>query len=238
MVSARLYIAVPCHNRKAVVEQCLPTIAAGKEPNDLLVGYNDGSTEYGPGLLMTLGADHFIDHPHIGIEAGRRRHFTDFIARKEFTHLYLTDADALHDPLWRIQALALQARYFDAPICLYNTAAHERMQGNTWRDNPDESVIWRRFAPGISHLLTRDHCEKVVAWLQANPTAAHWNWDWTVPAILNYQFGVSRVSYVDHLGKGGYHHPEDEGWDGGDRALNPTTWLVEKRQLCVQALQS
>lgn len=229
----KIYVAVPCHNRKAIAEQCLPTIAPGLTHEDMLMLYNDGSTEYGSDFLLGLGFRCAVCQTgNIGIEAQRRRHFEHF-ANTACTHLYLTDADALHDPSWRFEALRLHEKYAGAPICLYNTPAHANMEGNTI--DVGQEVIWRRVAPGISYFLSREQAMQVVQALQTIH-AVHWNWDWTVPQILNYRMAISKVSLVDHIGLGGYHHPPHEGLDGGDRALNPTPWLVEKRAEVVKAL--
>lgn len=236
-MNARIMICIPCHNRKAVVEQCLPTVMEGMADGDQCHGYNDGSTDYEEeSFLLGLGCDVAHCGKQHGIEVQRRLHFVDFDNSPQFSHLYLTDSDAIHDPFWRTYALRLQHQCAGAPICLYNTQAHVRLNGNTIEDNPASEVIWRRVAPGISYLLTREHCEKVLAALPHLPE--HWNWDWTVPALLGNHFAVSRVSYVDHIGYGGMHHPENEGLDGGDRALFPTDFLVQKRKEVVAALSA
>ncbi len=161
-------------------------------------------------------------------------HFLDFDPER-FTHLYLTDSDALHDPNWRTELLKISAKYDAAPVCGYNTQAHARIEGNTIEDSPlVDDVLWRRVAPGISYLLTAAHVAKVVKALPMMPS--HWNWDWTVPGILGHQFAISRVGYVDHIGHGGMHHPVPEGLDGGDRVMSPTPWLVTKRAEVVKKL--
>jgi glycosyltransferase involved in cell wall biosynthesis len=232
-MNPKIYIAVPCHNRKAIVRQCLPTIRAGMQEGDLMVAYDDGSKEYGPTFLEQW-ADVAVREPNpIGIERQRANHFRAFWA-SDFDYLYLTDSDALHSINWRVQAERLVNECSPAPVCLYNTAAHVRLVNNTILDDPASDVIWRRVAPGISYMLDRNHARQIVAALPQMP--AHWNWDWTVPAILGHRFAVSRVSFVDHLGLGGMHHPPTEGLDGGDRALNPAPDLIELRAKAVKAL--
>lgn len=233
-MDAKLYIAIPVHNRFAIAEECIPTVRAGMEKGDRLVIHIDGGSRETPSAVMRSADEYHRQIYNIGIERQRRVHFMDFARCAAYTHLYLTDADALHDPGWRSELLRIQEKYGGAPVCGYNTQAHARLVGNTIEESPE--VIWRRVAPGISYLLTREHVEKVVRWLEANPTAEHWNWDWTVPALLGHRFAVARTSCVDHIGYGGYHHPPEEGWDGGDRALNPTPWLVEKRSQVVGLL--
>lgn len=237
-MSTRIFIAIPVHNRRAIVEQCVPTVAAGMGDGDHLQVFRDGH-DHGTGkeFLYPLGADHVWDTPQaIGIERQRRLHFEQFMreVNKDFTHLYLTDSDAIHDPNWREEALWLERNVVGNGVCLYNTQAHARLDGNTLGELG--RVTWRRFAPGISYLLKREHVEKVVAWLNNNP-AEHWHWDWTVPTILGNKFIVSTQSYVDHIGHGGMHHPEAEGYEGGDRCLNPTDWLVAKRSEIVDKLK-
>jgi hypothetical protein len=235
-VSARIYIAVPVHNRLALAAACVPTIADGMATDDMLAIYDDGSE---PSATFDGSKFTHIRHrlvcctPSIGIEEQRRIHFKDFWAREEFTHLYLTDADAPHDPEWRARALALQAEHGGAPVCLYDTEAHARLPGNTIIDDPSSNVIWRRVAPGISYLLTQQHVERV---MKALPHMPRWNFDWTIPALLGHRFAISRTSLVEHIGIGGLHHPADAGYDGGDRAKNPTSWLIAKRAEIVASL--
>ncbi len=231
----KIYIAVPCHNRKRIVELCLPTLKSNCAPGDSIVLYNDGSTEYDCLWLNRFGHRvHDFTKP-IGIEAQRRKHFFDFWKDESFTHLYLTDSDAIHSPAWRKKAIWLQQRYGGAPVCLYNTEAHVRLKGNTLEDNPESEVIWRAVAPGISYFLTREHVAKIVRALPHLPE--HWHWDWQTPALLSNRMAISRDSYVDHIGVGGMHHPANKGVNGGDRALNPTPWLVSKRTEIVKALE-
>jgi len=234
----KILVCVPCHNRKQITELCVPTIAEGMERapgRDILNLYNDGSDEYGQSFLYGLGADNVAEmSPAIGIERQRKIHFGDFNPDR-FTHLYLTDADALHDPNWRYKALELQNRYHGLPVCLYDTLAHSSLKGNTIADDPNHPVIVRRVAPGISYLLTAEHVARVMKAMPELP--AHWHWDWTTPAILGHQMIISRESHVDHIGLGGMHHPKDAGLDEGDRALNPTPFLVQLRAQVVGKLK-
>lgn len=264
-MSARIFIAIPVHNRRAIVEQCVPTVIAGMTQEDQLVIYDDGSTEWDremwiPGGKMVNGwipstfrsAIYNLEITPVGIERQRRRHFMDFAQRATpftvtgrgadflhesvggFTHLYLTDSDAIHDPNWRHELLRLQ-KLHDAPICGYNTEAHARLPGNTIMDDPQQEVLWRKVAPGISYLLTREHVRKVVDAIAHIPDPLHW--DWTVPSILGNRFAITRRSVVDHIGHGGMHHPEAEGYEGGDRCTSPTDWLVAKRAEIVEKLK-
>jgi hypothetical protein len=234
-MNAKILVCIPCLNRKAIVEQCVPTVRAGLEPQDSLRCYNDGSTEYDTCWLGQFCTDTKGEFKTIGIDAQRREHFIAFAhGERDWTHLYLTDADAIHDPSWRSEALRLQSKYNQAPLCLYDTTAHSRLPGNTIEDDPASEVIWRRVAPGISYLLTAEHVAKVVAALPHLPPV--WHFDWTVPVILGNRFAVSRVGYCDHIGLGGLRHPVNEGPDGGDRATSPTPWLIEKRREIIEAL--
>lgn len=231
-MTPRLYIAIPAYNRRAIVEQCVPTITdlmrdevSGVRVNDdAVIIYDDGSTEYNPAELH-LGQTGFVCGPSMGIDAQRRKHILEFWGNREIhgcTHLYLTDSDCFHDPAWRTGLLALQEEHGGAPVCGYRTKTHADYQNNVFRDVPTENVIWQRFAPGTSYLLTLAHVEKIVQWMPAK-----WSWDWAVPGLLGYKFAVSRVSYLDHIDIGGLHSPESG--VGRERATNPTSWLVAKR---------
>lgn len=240
-MNARILVCIPAHNRAQIVRRCIPTVRAGMADEDVLNCYNDGSTEYGHTMLYECGAHSVAEfQPGVGIEVQRRLHFLAFaeLAPKlGFTNLYLTDSDSPHDPTWREEALRLQAKYGQAPLCLYNTTAHSLMVGNTIEDEAESEVIWRRVAPGISYFLTAEHVAKVVDALPYLPQP-HWNWDWATPALLGGRFAVSRLSYCDHIGVGGYHHPASEGYNGGDRALSSTPWLVNKRADIVRELEA
>lgn len=234
-----LYIAIPLHDRLGIAAECVPTIYAGSSDDDVIALYDDGSTQNHPYLAKRIrDSVSFVETTHqIGIEEQRRKHFLDFVKTdSRFTHLYLTDADAIHDCNWSDYAFYLQRVSGGLPVCLYNTQAHVRLEGNTIEDDPEKPYMIRRVAPGVSYLLTREQAERVAAWLVQFSPSGHWNWDWTVPTIIGGRFAVARQSHVDHIGLGGYHHPENEGLDGGDRALNPTDWLVNKRIEVVQNL--
>jgi len=231
-MNARLYICIPCRNRRAIAELCLPTVKAGAVKGDEMVCYNDGSSEYGSEFLHGCGADVVVDGRNIGIQAQRRNHLKEFLNRIEFTHLYFTDLDAMHDPTWRSHGLRLQQEYGGA-VCLYNTQAHVRLQGNTIEDDPAKEVIFRGVAPGISYLLTRAQVEGFKDYI---PVLQHF--DWEIPALLGNRFTVSRVSFVDHIGYGGERHPAKEGYDGGDVALNPTARLIQMRREVVTKLKA
>ena len=236
-MDVRVMVCIMARDRRRIAELCIPTVKAGLIPGqDKLCLYNDGSTEYGTTFLHECGADLVVSCMQDGIEEQRRRHFREFRTRTEFSHLYLTDADALHDPNWRTEALRLHEKYDGAPVCLYNTEAHERLHGNTI--DVGQEVIWRRVAPGISYFLSRPQAEAVARHLDQPGMPSHWNWDWTTPMVLNNRMAIARTSYVDHIGKGGYHHPDGEGYNGGDRCLNPTPWLIDKRAEVVKLLEA
>jgi hypothetical protein len=218
----RLYIAIPCLNRKAIAEQCLPTVFASRYEGDEVNCYNDGSTEYDAAWLRELGADKAHDCVNMGVDAQREMHIRDFLARPEFTHLYLTDSDAPHDPHWRSRLLDLHTRT-GCLVCGYHTQTHEDMANNVFERRSD--FLLTRFAPGVSYLLSRQQVERLVPFL--NP---RWDFDWAIPAILGYKCTVSDVSCVDHIGAGGMHDRHQSGTVSPERGLNPTPWLVEKRR--------
>jgi hypothetical protein len=240
-MSAKILVCIACHNRRRIAELCLPTVKAGLEPQDTLSLWNDASTEYDDEFLKQWATES-VRHTKtedgddillpVGIQAQRRAHLKMFYyGERDWTHLIFTDHDCLHDPVFRSVALRIQDETCGAPICLYNTMAHVRLPNNTIEDNPSSHVIWRMFAPGCSYLLTAKHVEQIMAQIRYVQ-----NFDWDIPRILGHRFAVSRVSYVDHIGAGGQHHDGSEGFDGGDRCLNPTPFLVEKRKEIVAAL--
>ena len=238
MSQARLYIAVPLYNRRKVVELCVPTIRAGCAPDDAVILYDDGSTEYDSGFWETMNphATGVVWCDSMGIDAQRRKHILEFWGNREIhgcTHLALIDSDIICDPSWREVALSLQSEHGGAPICLYRTQVHADYEGNIFKNDPRENVLWQRFAPGVFYLLTLAHCEKL-----ANHMPERMSWDWWAPGVLGYKMAISRVSYVDHVGWRGMHHKVSDGIEGGDRATNPTEWLVKKRAEIVHALSN
>lgn len=241
-MTPRLLICIPVRNRAAIAMECIPTVAAGADGNhDSLTIWDDGSaTEESEALKKWWdGSDGFDPENQdrlysvkesIGIQRQRRIHLHHFLD-SDFSHLYMTDADMLHDPAWRSEALRLQQKYHGQPLCLYNTDAHASLRNNTRKDDPSEEVIWRHYAPGCSYLLTHQHVER----LRPNIDNLE-HFDWQIPALLGYGFATSRTSYCDHIGFGGERHPKGAGLDEGDRALNPTEWLVAKRREVVGKL--
>lgn len=221
-MSDRLFICIPCFNRRKVVEQCLPTVIASKYAGDEVRCYNDGSTKYGVGFLRALGADWAGNYENMGVDAQRRMHILDFMEAEGFSHAYFTDSDALHDPHWRGRLLEIQNET-GLLTCGYHTATHENYKNNVYARKG--GIVFTRFAPGVSYLLTRKHVEKIAAHLPER-----WSWDWAVPSLLGYQCAVSDVSCVDHIGVGGTHVD--------DVALNPTDWLVKKRAEVMSCLKS
>jgi len=229
-MTPHLLICIACHNRRSVAELCLPTMRDAMHADDSLCLYNDASKEYDAAWLGQFGP--VVDiATAIGIQRMRQVHLQQFLLQTQFTHLYLTDHDCIHDPSWREHGLRIQAKYEQRPLGLYNTPAHADMAGNTISDNPKSEVIWRRFAPGVSYLLTREHVERLAPHID---TMQHF--DWQIPTLIG-PFATSRVSYLDHVGVGGQRHPPHEGADGGDRALFPTPWLVAKRAEVVAKLK-
>jgi glycosyltransferase involved in cell wall biosynthesis len=225
----RIYIAVPCFNRKRLTEIALRSLMETKRPDDLLVGYNDGSHEYTTDWLRQF-CDRAESSVNVGIERQRQRHFIDFW-KSDYDLLYFTDNDTLHDLDWRATGITLLEKY-STPVCLYNTTAHASLPDNLIDDDPESPVIWRRYAPGVSYLMNRRHVGMVMPHVHRLQ-----NFDWDCPRIWGNRMATSRVSWLDHLAHGGIHH-KGTGYDSGDRALNPTPWLVERRRQLVAQLEA
>ncbi len=223
----KLFIAIPVYNRLAIAEQCIPTVRAGCEADDVLVVYDDGSREnVFCSQPLIKAASRIISAPSIGIDAQRREHIKTFWEQRDrhgCTHLYLCDGDSPHDPGWRAHALDLQERY-KAPICLYRTRTHLEYGNNVFRDVPSEDVIWQRFSPGVSLLLTKEMVHRVITVMPER-----WSWDWAIAGFLGYKMAVSRDSYADHVGHMGLHDQHAQGFVSTERSISPTSWLVLKR---------
>jgi len=229
MTQDRITVCIPTYNRRAVAEQCIPTVRAGMEEGDVLMVYDDGSSpDEKPwhSEAIMRAASGFIPTEPIGIDAQRRNHILEFVAGHAIhgrDWLYLTDCDAFHDPDWRRAALTLYRNYGKL-TCLYRTQTHANYVNNIYRDHPGESVIWQRFAPGVSYLLSIADCRILAAHMPAKIA-----WDWWVPGALGHKCAVSRVSYCDHIGYGGMHDRNEPGCASNERATNATEWLVKKR---------
>lgn len=228
-MTPRIFICIPCHNRQAVLQACLPSMLASKYAGDTVRCYNDGSSEYNAEWLLSQGADWAQNCVRIGVDAQRQMHIRDFLEAKEFSHLYLSDSDMLMDPHWRDRLLDIHART-GALTCGYNTQTHEDYAKNTFKREGD--IVWRRFAPGCSYLLSRDQVEKIAALMP--PT---WNFDWAIPGYLGYRCAVSDVSCTDHVGDQGMHDEHQKpGHVSAERCLNPTPFLIEKRKEVLASL--
>lgn len=231
MALVRILICVPVHNRVAIARQCIPTLRASMYAGDHLAIYDDGSTEDVRPLLTHAENESHHARFNVGVDAQRREHILDFKrGSDEFTHLYFSDADAFVDPHWRSRLLDIQART-GLLTCGYHTQVHEDYAKNVF-DRKD-GVVFTRFAPGISYLMTREMVEKI-----ASVMPEKWSFDWHIPSILGHKCAVSDVSCVDHISSGGMHHDGTMGYDGGDRALNPTGWLMDKRAEIVAKLEA
>jgi len=233
----RILICVAARDRKRLTALSLENLAAVKGAGDVLAVFNDGSKEYDGAWLGNFADMVFNVSQPVNIHAQRRLHFQ--FAQKMFEHdpsfgrLYFTDADCLHDMAWRENIIRIQDANRGALVCGYNTTAHSCLEGNTSRDEPAEEVIWRKYAPGVSYLLTPDHVDVICGHLEFLLAG----WDWEVPTLLGNQCAITRVGYVDHVGWGGDRHPADAGIDGGDRVINPTKFLIGKRAEVVAELQ-
>lgn len=239
-MTARIFIAIPCHGRAALSYECIKTVDDSRHSedgcralnSDILALYEDGENQIG-------FASGCADEIHrsalpVGIEHQRRRHFIDFWNRRErdeLTHLYLTDADSPHDRAWRAHALTLQEKY-RAPICLYRSPTHAGYHKNLYRDDPSEEVLWQRFSPGVSLLLTVEMVAKIMPHVEALTS-----WDWQVPSILGHKMAVARVSHCCHIGIGGQHDPAD-GSLGPEKSINPTPELAKLREEIIERLRS
>lgn len=231
-MNTRIFIAIPVHNRLEIGELCVPTIFESKGPDDVLKLYDDGSQDEERAQDMARWSDEFKrTELSIGIEGQRRLHFREFWERnEEFTHFYLTDHDAPHDPEWRAHLLMLQDVSGGLPVCGYNTQAHVKLGGNLVEDLSSNPYLIRRVAPGVSYLLTRQHVERVMKHISILN-----HWDWMVPSLLGYRMCIARQSHVSHIGWKGMHHGQNA-IDGGDVPINPTPWLEAKRQEIIAKL--
>jgi hypothetical protein len=225
-VDVRIMVCVPVLNRIDIAALCLPTLRDSMGAGDHLSIYNDGSTEDMSRLIDIADIFHIGDN--IGVNAQRRKHIMDFVNSGVEDFLYFTDGDAIHSPDWRARLLDLheQTGYL---TCGYHAQTHENYTNNVYARHADHLLT--RFVPGVSMLMSRPQVELIAAHLPAV-----WDFDWAIPAMLGNKCAVTNESVVDHISNGGLHHDGTPGYDGGDRAINPTQWLQAKRAEITNAL--
>ena len=221
----KLLIEVQCYNRKPITEIVLKQIVDNKQFADLRI-VNDFSTEYDNEWLSQFSDNVISYEKKLTINVLKYRTFKNFLST-DYTHLYMCDNDAFHDPNF-ISELKFLSQ-FNLPVTLYRssfihsfgTGVHKYLE-----IFPTYSLKKGLFG-GISVLLNREHVENIVKNL---PPEDKWvefcrvnAWDSQIQRMISpdMNYIISNESFVQHFGSGGQNHKNND----DDLALNPTEYL-------------
>jgi hypothetical protein len=196
-----------------------PDDSGGDADGDLMVAYDDGSKEYGPTFLEQW-ADLAVREPaSIGVERQRANHFPRLLGVRFRFSLPDGFGRAAFDPLAHPGGAAHQRVRRRSRLPLQ----HRRARSAREQHDRRRSRSGRHLAPSrAGHQLHVEPRTRPQSYRRAADDArCIGTGTGRFRPLLGNRFAVSRVSYVDHLGIGGMHHPPEEGMDGGDRALNP-----------------
>lgn len=238
----KILIAVATYNRPIVTDLCLRNLQLVRDAKTQIAVYDDCSDAYSQDYLSNFADEVIRFESRVGIEKSRARTLRDFLDNnKEFDLLYLTDNDAIHDPVF---ANKLRWIFSDQenshatikPVGLFNSKFHQ----NRIKTETEEFYLYET-CPGISMCFTRPMVEKLVSYLEVNPLAeSQYGWDMEWPKTLNLPFLIPKISYVEHFARDRFQsgmHSINSGVDfetaladfERDRAVNPSPYLREIR---------
>jgi hypothetical protein len=221
----KLLIEVQTYNRKPITEIVLNQILKHKDFADLRI-INDYSTEYDNEWLKQF-TDNVIQYEKkLTINNLKWRTFKNFLD-SDYTHLYMCDNDAYHDPDF-VKELKYLSQY-NLPATLYRSSfIHSFGSGvHKYITVFPEYSLKKGLFGGISVLLNREHIEKIVnilpseeEWLHSCKVEA---WDSKIQRMISpdMYYIISNKSYVEHFGWKGANHTEIN----SDVALDPTDYL-------------
>jgi len=245
----RLLVALATYERPHITELCLQNLQAIRHNPDVrIVIYDDASTQYDIPYLIKYSDEVIKFKKNVGIERSRARAFRDFIHRfQEFDLLYLTDNDSIHDPLFAEYLINIFTGMREAdkrwPVGLFNSRFHKK---SIVAENLQ--FYLSKTCPGISQCYDRSMAGKIVNLLDSHPLAEEdIQWDYKWPEILNCEFLISKMSYVEHFSRdvheGGLHSP----FSGvnkeaflkdieNDAAINPSEFLINAKTEIIDKL--
>lgn len=237
----KILVAVAVHNRVNVSKICLDNLAELVAPMHRLVIYDDASTSFPDGFLEKYTTEVVRFPVNLGVGYSRYCALQDFLFRySDFDLLYLTDNDTFHD----YRALTLLSHIFylqdqltpsPRPVGLYNSKFHESA-----RIAKNSTIGLYLTCPGVSMCLTREMAKTMFSGLLKSPQLINSSWDFTWPPFLGKNFIIPSHSYVEHFARDREQsglHSNNSGLEyysaqadfDRDRALNPTNFLVSKR---------
>ena len=244
----KILIALATYNRPIITDLCLKNLQAVRNSDTKLVVYDDHSEAYSVDYLRGYADEVVRFEARGGIEKSRARTLRDFLSKyTEYDLLYLTDNDAIHDPIFA----DLLRGIFDGqqqhgaeiyPVGLFNSVFH---QNRLMAEN--EKFFLYETCPGISMCYTRDMVKLIVNFLDQEPAAeSAYGWDMTWPKALNRPFLLPKNSYVEHFARDRFEagmHSNNSGISPDalldferDRALNPTDHLIEARPYIIKSI--
>jgi glycosyltransferase involved in cell wall biosynthesis len=245
----RIMIAVATYNRPRITSLCLENLARITQENDAdLVIYDDCSTSYDYQWLSNYARQVIVFPRHIGIEASRARAFRDFAhVFTNYELIYLTDNDTIHDPSF-VQVLRdifdFQSNNSQSnPVGLFRSHFHENAV--TVRSS---GFFLSKTCPGVSQCYTREMVERIVSALDTNSTLEFtYGWDYHFPSVLDSEFLLTEVSYLQHFGRDKYEggiHASNSGPDKAaflqdfarDSAINPSKYLIDNQSLIIDSI--
>ena len=149
-------------------------------------------------------------------------------------YLYMVDSDGMHDPhfFYRLHEIMELGPNWGV-ICLYSAKFHAPRRNRAEVNPLDYHTTVRGMAAGISMFFRVESFRANEAKVQV-PDGRGWD------GYYSQTFGArkvvqSLVSYVEHLGKWGFHN---KGNFDRDRALNPTQYLASKRGAAIKKIEA
>lgn len=221
----KILIEIHCFNRKTITEIVLNQLFNYRHGTDIQL-INDHSTEYDNDWLKQWGR--VIKYPKkSNINVLKYRTLKNFLLT-DYTHLYMCDNDAYHDPSYIDMLIKLHIQSKGLPVTLYRSSFITSFGFNVSRfvENIPHGEIKSGLCGGISVFLSREHVVKIVESL--SKTEEEWElicekeaWDSKWQRVLGGKYAIPFMSYVEHYGAGGKNHKDFY----SDYALNPTPYL-------------
>ena len=244
----KILIALATYNRPIITDLCLKNLQTARDSKTMLVIYDDHSEAYSSDYLNGHADEVVKFDVRGGIERSRARTFRDFLNKyTDYDLLYLTDNDAIHDPIFSDLLRGIfdgQKRHGGEiyPVGLFNSVFH---QSRLMAEN--EKFFLYETCPGISMCYTREMVMAIVDYLDANPAAeSAYGWDMTWPRVLKRPFLLPKNSYVEHFSRDRFEagmHSTNSGISSEalldferDRALYPSDYLVEVRPFIIKTI--
>jgi hypothetical protein len=250
-LSRKTLICPATYNRRGTVKVCVGATNSHKLEAKLYI-HDDGSDEYDVDWLSQFG-DRVFRHPRSrggkqGVKDLRSNivksimgdyvpdtflpWLTEDFGPQGPEYLYMVDSDGYHDPhfFYRIHEM-LETPNWGA-ICLYNAKFHAPRGRKVEKAIHNQAAI-RGMGAGISMFFRMESFRKNPRKVQV-PDRRGWDGFYSREIALR-RVATSLVSYVEHLGKWGFHN---KGNFDRCRALNPTEHLVSIRGNAIKEIEA